>query len=436
MLEFWNLSADASIKKGQRWNPTREKAKNDVDWAEFADSQHLLTCSRGGKLVLWRWPQIEPLAAITTAPLIAPALSPDGKYFAFQVGPRLALLDIEACKIVATKSVGKEGGAICFSPDGQKIALATTGKICVWNMANGKSEYRLIVDGSVHPQKAIWPSLNGILVNSERYFDLELRSCVWTYHGGEKCDFFNGKVWFFLSGNGNDEEGLVPLSLPQKEATEKIAKAKRSPSLYFLKPGGSVKLEIKGFPAADQRMSVRQTLTSKLTALGVTIDEDSDVTLQAKYETGEVRKDTIGPPIGMGFLRGPFGPRSPNVQAIAVQTYDSTLRFVYQNKTAWSVKTLWPPMGRIQSDESGVDDEREGRLAAIRFFESADLPDTLVKPQNDVESGEGALGSTEITIHGLQPYVPPKLSPKQPNDATPSPNPDKGLQPSNHKQYL
>jgi len=106
-LEVWTIQG-STAEKHTIWTPYEEMqgAERDVLWAEFLDADTLATSSRHGRVVLWKFPEIEPLCTLNMGVDGAtPALSPDRRLIAYLTSSDVGLFDVTKREVIAQKPI-------------------------------------------------------------------------------------------------------------------------------------------------------------------------------------------------------------------------------------------------------------------------------------------------------------------------------------------
>lgn len=390
-LEVWTLKGPRA-QRNVAWVPydDAQGGNRDVRWAEFLDSSRLATSSGGGKLVIWSFPDLEPLITFTTADGAVPALSPDRKRIAYCTGKEIGIYDVVRGEVAAQQGLPLQlqWPTLAFSPSGKKLACTAFDKLVVWDVATGALE-RTIPCTGIHVNGPVqFPDDNFAIVGGKFLIDVENQLKLWTYEGPQQTATSAGWTFFALSDGEQKPGALIAAHLPQPAATSLLKKALTQPDLFVLRSGSAVKLNLNGISDAAQRETVRKALTDQLQKIGCTAGDNGTIELAASVE-GPKDRD----------VRYMFGGGD-----YKVKEYTSRLKFVYQGQTAWEqTGTNVPGVLSLKKGENVGDKLREHEKPNYVFFERVELPKFLQKPVQGQGAGASlTLGQSRVTTSGLQ----------------------------------
>lgn len=390
-LEIWTLKRSRAERRVS-WIPydDAQHAARDVVWGEFLDSTRLATSSRGGKLVIWSFPDLEPLTSFSLADGATPGLSPDRKRIGYSNGKEIGVFDVVRGEVVAQQATSEQitFPSVLFSPSGKKLAAVGREKLLVWDVATGNLEREVPLTGIIVTESSQFPDENFVLVNGHVLIDLENQLKLWTYDHQQKSAAAGGWTFFAVSDGEQKPGALLAAQIPHPAAKTMLQQALTQPDLFVLHSGTTVKLNLNGLPDASERERVRQALTDKLQAIGCAAGDNGTIELVATMEGPKQRQ-----------IRYMFGGGDYNVQE-----YSAKLRFVYQGQTAWETSgSNVPGVLTLKKGENVADKLREHEKPDYRFFERALLPKFLQKPT----AGKGAgglltLGQSNVTTSGVR----------------------------------
>ncbi len=388
-LEVWTIKGKG-IQKSLTWTPYDDVQGGDRDvmWAEFADANHLVTSSRGGKVVVWEYPSVKPICHFELVGGAVPCLSGDRKTIGFCNGERMGLFDIAERQVIAMAPVtGKlQWPYTAFSPSGKRMACIAFSRILVWDMTTGKLIQDFETPG-IHIHGAIsFPDDNFILGANKFLIDLDNQIKLWEYSGAEQFQTA-GNLCFAGVGAHNAPGALLTVQLPHPAAKDLLAKALTQPDLFVFRSGTAVKLDVSGVPAADQG-HVSEALTKKLADMKCSVADNGTITLLAAVTGPKEREISYH---GSGDYK--------------VQEYLTDLRFVYQGVPAWtSGGTNVPGMLWLKQGENieGVL-RKAGEKPNMSFYDGVILPKFLQKPSaGNGATGRQTLGASQFTASGLK----------------------------------
>jgi hypothetical protein len=390
-LEVWTLKG-ARVERRTVWTPYDDVQgpPRDVLWGEFLDSTHFATSNRGGKVVIWSFPELEPLTTFTLADSAVPALSPDRKRLAYCTGKEIGMYDVVRGEVIAQQGTPQQlqWPSLAFSPSGKKLACTAFDKLLVWDVATGNLE-RTIPCTGIHVQGAVqFPDDNFVLVSGKFLFDVENQLKLWTYEGAEQTATTAGWTFFAVTDGEQKPGALVAVQAPQPAAKSLLAKALTQPDLFVLRSGTTVKLNLNGLPDPAQREHVRAALAERLQKIGCQAGDNGTIELAASVE-GPKDRD----------VRYMFGGGD-----YKMKEWMSRLKFVYQGQTAWeTASSNVPGVVTLKKGENVGDKLREFEKPNYGFFDHAELPKFLQKPTQGQTAGASlTLGQSRVTTSGLQ----------------------------------
>jgi hypothetical protein len=392
-LEMWTLSGPR-VERAAVWTPYDDVqgAGRDVLWGEFLDSTHLATSSRQGKVVIWSFPELEPLTTFTLTDGAVPGLSPDRKRIAYCTGKEIGIYDTVRGEVIAQQATPEnlQWPSIAFSPSGKKMACVAFDKLLEWDTATGALERTIPLTG-IHVQGPIdYPDDNFVLISDRFLIDLENQLKLWTYdvpHGGVVVSVA-GWTFFALSDGEQKPGALVASQIPHPGARSLLKKALTQPDLFVLHSGTTVKLNVNGIPDPAQRDQVQRTLVERLQTIGCQAGDNGTIELAASME-GPKDRD-----VKYMFGGGDY----------KVKEYTGRLKFVYQGQTAWETTgTNVPGVISLKQGENVADKLRAAEKPDYGFFGRAVLPKFLQKPAQGKGPGNSlTLGHSNVTTSGVQ----------------------------------
>jgi hypothetical protein len=391
-LEVWTLRGSRAERRiiwtpygDDNWGPNR-----DVLWGEFLDSSHFATSSRGGKVVIWSFPDLEPLTTFSLVDGAVPGLSPDRKRIAYCTGKEIGIYDVVRGEVIAQQPTPQplQWPSVAFSPSGKRLACTAADKLLVWDTATGKLE-RTIPCTGIHVQGSVqFPDDNFVLVSGKFLFDVENQLKLWSYEGAEQTATAAGWTFFAVTDGDQKPGALVAVQVPQPAAKSLLNKALTQPDLFVLRSGTTVRLNLNGIPDAVQRETVRKALTDRLQTIGCTAGDNGTIELIASME-GPKDRD----------VRYMFGGGD-----YKMKEYIGRLKFAYQGQTAWeTMSSNVPGVVSLKKGENVGDKLREFEKPNYAFFDKVEFPKFLQKPAQGQGAGASlTLGQSRVTTSGLQ----------------------------------
>ena len=390
-LEVWTIQG-SKAEKNTIWTPYEEMqgAERDVLWAEFLDADTLATSSRHGRVVLWKFPEIEPLCTFNMGVDGAtPALSPDRRLIAYLTSTDVGLFDVTKREVIAQEPIADKllWPNLAFSPSGKRLGCVCNDKIVVWDVATGKLERTVPADGLVIHGRIDFVGDDYVLANGKYLFDVANQLKLWTYDGQESVRSAGGWTFFGTTDGEKKPGALVAAEIPHPAANSLLKKALSDPSLFVLKAGTTVKINTSGIRDASQQARVQESLTKRLQAIGCSAGANGTIELVASVDGPKPRKVSFR---GSGEYN--------------MQEYFSKVQFVYQGTAAWETgSTNVPGMLMLKAGENVGTALKEREKPDYGFFDRVELPKFLQKPSGQgPKQGSLTLGQSKLTTSGIQ----------------------------------
>ncbi len=397
-LEVW-VPKGKNVARLFSWKPydTDNGRGRDVVWAEFIDKDKLVTCSNGGKVVLWNFPDIEPVFQFDISDRTVPALSHNRKWLAYFAGNDIGVFDLEKREVIAQRGAPAKMHAshMAFSPSSARLACLTQDGLNVWNVETGKVDFDIPLTFHQTGWLIDYPDDNYVLVGNHLLIDIENQLNLWSYDGASQVRSAGGLTYFAVVDGFKKPGAIVPTVLPHAGAKDVVKKALNDPEFCVLRPGTKVRIDVSGIQDAAQRDRVSQGLKLNLEGIDCQGGAQGAIDLVASVE----------------------GPKAIKVSYIGVGEFNfnqSTVkvRFVYQNRTVWeSMASNTPGFVHLPPGENMEGYLRKSETPYYDFFKTVQLPKYLVKPnaarnqatgQPLQPGGSVSLGTSRITAAGLR----------------------------------
>lgn len=384
-MEVWTLRG-TRVNRNVIWTPydNEQGAARDVLWAAFVDGETLATSNRSGKVALWRFPEMEPICVFSTSDGSVPALSPDRKLIAYCTGDEIGLFDVAQQEVVCSQATPTklQLATLAFSPSGKRLACMTHGGAWIWNTATGALEQTIPLTGLNVVTPVEFPDETAILANRNVLIDIASQLKLWTYDGAEFSQSVAGYTFFGVTEGDKKPGALVAARLPHPAAIDFLKKSQSDPSLWILRSGTTVKLNVSGISDGSQRERVAQWLTNRLKAIGCQAGTNGTIELAASVEGPTERE------ISYTFLG-----------TARVKEYISRVKLIYQGQPAWetSIGNV-PGIVSVKRGDSLESTLREFENPNYTFFERVELPKLLQKPSGGQGPRAGlTLGQSKLT---------------------------------------
>lgn len=392
-LEVWKLNG-TRVEKVASWIPhdDQQGGGRDITWGAFLDADHLATYGAHGDLAVWKFPELTPEYHVPIAGGGVPALSPDRKRIAFCDGKAVGLFDVEKREVIAQQQtpMSLHAPRVAFSPSGKRLACISQDKLLVWDVATGATIQNMTV-ASIHIFTGLeFPHENYVLGGNRFLIDIENQLKLWTYDGHEQVATV-GEWTLFGTLDGQKSAALLPVKLPHAAAADLQKKAATDPSLFILRPGVKVRVDVNGISDATQRDAVTKALAGRLKTIGCEADAGGTLTLAASIE---------GPKEKTLSLR--------NSGDYKVQEYVTRLRLLYENKSVWESSTTNMPGGpfifvNLEEGENIGTWLKRHEKPDYALYDRIELPKYVQKPAAGANAtGSLTLGTSRVTPSGVQ----------------------------------
>lgn len=387
-LEIWTIEEDGP-RTSLVWTPYGKAwaGKKDVMWAAFLDDARLVTSSRGGQVVVWDYPSLDPLYTLDLCDGAVPALSPDRKLIGFCNGDELGLFDIDRHSVIARTATPRklQWPTLAFSPSGGRLGCVANDEVLAWDVATGELLADMPATGIQVKGSIAFPHEEFILGGDKFLLDLEHRLKLWEYQGVEHVTML-GEYALLPVANGDHPGALIPATLPHPAAATLLEQALNQPELFVFREGTRVRIDVSAIDAG-KREEVRTALVAKLTALRCTPADDGTIDLVATVDAPKKRKVSY---IHSGEYE--------------VTDYITHLKFVYKGEVVWQAQGGNIPgiisVGRGENVASIL--EKASQQPAWGFYQRVELPRFLQRPTAGTGPGSGqTLGKSQVTTSGV-----------------------------------
>ncbi|HVJ86174.1 MAG TPA: SHD1 domain-containing protein [Caulifigura sp.] len=282
-IEVWR-PAGKVVERQKSFTPFAgdDKHHQEVQDALIGADGKIVAVARNGRAGVFDSETGESIGSTPKGHAIA--LSPDRKYAAI-LGEALLIVDlVKGETVAAVQTDKKSGGAIAFSPDGQRVAVAQGDDLTAWNLKDG-SVYRdetfaALSASSTHPLVFTSPThvfANGVLIDLENHIPL------WQYEGVSQAAAA-GSSTILLSDRGN-QNLLVAATLPHQAAQLMLKQALATPGLFSVTPGTTMTVDVSALPDPAEQEKARAGLEASVVAAGMKVTPNSPIVVRASIST-------------------------------------------------------------------------------------------------------------------------------------------------------
>ena len=271
---------------------TRYPWDADVEWADFLDSERIITISHAGELAVWQVADLEPIYQAKVARSARPAVSRGGKYLAVTAPEGIAILQADNGKPAGLLSAElSHMERLDFSPSGNKLAVVSPGRLRVWDLTTQKLErdfpVRLHIGLPNSSARDIaWLDDRFLLVGGSVIVPDDYAT-AWVYSGITPWVEYGGRIWF-IAGQSRSfalTSGTVPSPAVRKEWSTAPKE-----SMLAIQPGMEISVELQ--TSDPQTAEVREHIVKSLTERGLKVVPQSDVKLVGTIAPGKVQDVT------------------------------------------------------------------------------------------------------------------------------------------------
>lgn len=306
-----------------------------------------------------------------------PAVTPGGKY--------AACVKDQSCTIIETKTGEQIGSipvtiigpvALGFSPDGNRLAVASGNKVQVFHVSTAKEVYshEANVPLGFMGKQVFWLANDQLLLPTGILLDMQKDLVVWKYNLlNDGIDYTDAEHQGLLAFQGKNRMTIVRLP---HDAALAAADADHS-GLTALKAGDGVGIQANVSGPGVLQGEIRNWLTTALTKSGYRSSGASPTQLIASTRQEEPKTQEY-----RIFGRG-FG-----TESVTYTPYTSKVSIMQNGKAIWtrSVTTGLPHF--LTSGKTLNDVARESERPNTDFFKNIEFPKQILKPE--FQSGFGA----------------------------------------------
>ena len=364
----------------------------DVEWAAFADDEHVMTLNAGGDLVCWRAADAAARWRMKVRPGSTPARSPGGKQIAVSTDLGLAVLDPLAGRVLCVAPGARPVRALAFTPDGKRVIGTSANTLSGWDLSTGEAlpDVGLPAGGTAGEPLA----LDGrfVLVGGTDLVDSDKKLVVWRYArpaGSGSVVQIGGRTWAVIADGSRNV--LAGAALPHAGAV-KAADALAAEQALLVKPGDAVSLSVTIEGTAEQQQKIKAAITEQLQQSGIDVADNAPVKLVARTEHGKTREQTYERR-GVGA-----GPWNRDVGKVNVTEKITRIYFEAGGKVAWESRTSGGvPMFVMSKEGQTINDAvQDANKFNLAFLESVRVPAYVPKPTD-----APGLGRSKWTVKGI-----------------------------------
>lgn len=401
-LQVWRLSGQ-KIQQSALWTPFPmdqndfgkddfgKKANSVVLMVEPIKDDMALMLSEKGHLVLWDMVKREPQWQWRLGNGFSVATSADRQWMAVLDDKLLMIAKTDSGEILAGLSMEDGFHAawpkLAWGPDGKQLALTSGKNVRVLDLTNGEWRYNISFPGhgiGLGMGKLNFPHKDYLLIDG-LLVHIPTRVQVCEYRDTGVIQTFGESCFVALT---SDAGGLfAPFKLPHPTAEKVLEFARKDPSVFLLKPGVPVSIDVSGTGSYADR--VRSLLEAAVERGGYKNSPDAEIKVVA----------TIGPPLQKEVSFYGYGTYS-------MTSYQCSLKLMWGSNELWSSSgSNVPSWLRIRDDETIEQKLREKEKEPSLFvFEKAQFPEFMQRPSLNAETKvrkSSAIITSKLTARGF-----------------------------------
>ncbi len=364
----------------------------DVEWAAFADDEHVMTCNRDGSLIFWHAPSATAKWRMKVSTSITPVLSPGRKQVAVMVEQGLAVIDPLAGRVLCLVDGGRSVSSLAFTPDGKRVVGATAAAVCTWDLEKGAALPDIGLPPKVGGYSVVALDSRFALLGGSFLLDLDKKMVVWRYGNGRDpaVRYYGGRSWNVVEDQGRHVLGGA--TIPHAGA---VAAADAAVPDFVVKPGVVVSLAVTVEGTSEQQERIKAAIAAQLKESGINVADNSPVKLIARTEQGQTRQQSYE-------VRENGRPRAPwdrEVKTVSVTEKITRIFFEVDGKVAWESRTSSSaPMFVTMKEGQTVDQAVQGSVGFnMAFLEAVRVPAYVPRVTGDTPW----LGESAWTINGI-----------------------------------
>ncbi|MEM6856055.1 MAG: WD40 repeat domain-containing protein, partial [Planctomycetota bacterium] len=402
--------AGAKVTPLFRWSPYpdatiggKQVSDSEVEGAWFLSGSRVLTKSRVGRVwTVWRLTEQRAIAEIdffTDHVAFADVcVRRDGSVVAISTTGKISLLDVAKGQVIRQlpfRGVGRN--PLKFSDDGRKLAAARPGELRVWDLATGEVAQEMW-HAAVRSSKRIdWVGDN-LLIDGNLLFDMKHRVLLWEYRGGRHgVAFERGRLWSIEGMYPSGPAQMTGVPVPHEEALQVIARLENDAGLTAASSGDQIGLKISVPSSHATQFQVVAIVSERLRTAGYEIVYDETPALMMVVTATPMKAEDVEV-----YERGElhlFG-KKPVIRKFVPHLWSCDLQL--NGESIHRQAVLWGSGGRI---EMRLNDSPDAAIARSQKAEvSRVLPasfPTRVSRQGSA-TPSGAYGISRVTAEGVQ----------------------------------
>jgi hypothetical protein len=406
-IDIWELSGEGLQHRlsFKPYDTGNVHTRQEVTWARFIGANHIGTLSGDNRFVLWETNSLKPVYAATLWAGCEPALSGQGKYLALITKDGAYVLETLSGKVVAKLS-GQPGyyPKLSFRPDGKQLACASNDRVTVWDMTTGQLASEVYYPHPMSAEDVSWPAEGTVLLHANsnlRLIDLDKKVVLWTYIVGDPSFSFGGRIWSVLDPRDQNDKTLLHVQIPEEAAKAKQASLVGQ-DLIALKPGTAVGVFINVALGEPERVKIYNHILAQLKEAGITIDQNSPISIEAATEQGETESVTYHSyDRRFGPRHFPFGHpfRSDPGEKANVTKQVSRITIREKGNVLWEARQLiGAPYFITQKEGQSLQQAvNESTAPGVAYFLTLNLPRQLARHPKG-----GTYGTSTLTPQGLK----------------------------------
>jgi hypothetical protein len=415
-LDVWDIDRHEprNLLSFRPYDPATD-GSDAVEWADYVDASHLLTCSADHVVTLWqlRDTGVKAVYTLVGDGTLRPRLSGGGRYLVAGFADHLIVCDALSADCVArTADPGSPGDGLALRSDLHRLALSGGRRLVVVDLTGGTVTTDVGLPPAATGTEVGWVGPDLLLVDDRWLYDVARHRFAWEYQpavraagesgGGQTVARTVGdRIWMLLlSGNAitGTEHRAVLSSAQVPDPPAKVADRKLTDGDLAVKPGAAVSLEVSlsGGSDADRR-EIIDRYTRQLVDDGYTVADGQPVKVVVRTGAGKSVTGQYHTVTGM-FTNGD----APPVETVTATQTVYELSWQVAGQTVWLIDSVsggvLPRFVFRRRDQSYADVVNAMNKPDLAWFLQQHVP-------REVLASTDAVGTSALTAAGARPRV-------------------------------
>ena len=311
-------------------------------------------------------------------------LSPGGRYLAVPDSKCCRLVDIQKAELLGKVPFSSTlTPAVCFSPNGQFLAMVGGNQHIIWDLKGAKVHEESAI-GTASGRLVGWVDNKYLLTQLGGLVDLSLQMPLWTYSlpSGDYSKTIPGGVVMVQKDHRMSMVVCLPLPHERVAAVAKQLPANDSNTMA-IQPGTEIALRVDAVSGVDPDV-IKAGLREAVEQVGWRVSDTADIEITAKIEQGE-KQTLYFRQLGSFSLRGG--------ETVTIRPYIASVKVTQRTTTLWSRRAtaMVPLLIQMKPGQSVKQAVKQYEKADPEYFKRMALPPRILKPELAKSIGRSAV---------------------------------------------